>query len=142
MICDSQTSYPLKLDFYKGKEPNKQITSSLGTIVVLNLSDSYKNSGRNITYDKFFTSPQLGQKLLQRKLTLVITIRKIEPNFRLLLWWHKVECISVTCIAFKEMQQLLPIAQRKKTVTLLSTMHNDKSIKSSSGNKPEIIQYY
>ena len=40
LICDSETSYPLKLDVYKGKEPNKQITSSLGTIVVLNLSDS------------------------------------------------------------------------------------------------------
>ena len=120
LICDSETSYPLKLDIYKGKEPNEQITFSLGTIAVLNLSDSYKNSGRNITCDKFFTSPQLGQKKLHIKLPLVVTKRKIERIFRLILWWHKVESISVTCIALKEIKQLLPISP-KKTVTKVTS---------------------
>ena len=47
-----------------------------------------------------------------------------------------VENFSVTCMTFKEMQYLFPIAQRK------IKLYIDKSIESCGGNKPEIIEYY
>ena len=62
------------MDIYKGKKDNEQRASNLGTSVVLQLSDAYKKSGRNITCDNFFTSLQLGRELLLNKLTLVGTI--------------------------------------------------------------------
>lgn len=42
--------------------------------VVLDLTVGLK--GHNVTADNFFTSYQLGQKLLERQITLVGTIRK------------------------------------------------------------------
>ena len=45
----------------QGKEPTKQRASRLGANVALYLSDSYKNSGRKVTYDNFFFSLQLGR---------------------------------------------------------------------------------
>ena len=81
LICHSHTGYPLKLDIYKGKELNEQITSSLGNIFVLNLSDAHKNSGRNITCDKFFTSEQLGQKKVAEKSDISYNNKKNRTEF-------------------------------------------------------------
>ena len=68
VIRDSETSYALKMDIYKGKEDNEQRASNLGTGVVLKLSDAYKKSGRNITCDNVFTSLQIGRELWLNKL--------------------------------------------------------------------------
>ena len=75
-VCDSATSYVLKIDIYKGKEPQTLQNSNLGCKVVMHLAQPFKKSGRNITYGNFFTSLELGRKLLKNRLTLVGTIQK------------------------------------------------------------------
>jgi len=58
-----------------------------GSHVVLDLSTSIANTGRNITTDNFFTSYRLTQQLMQRSLSLAGTIRrnrkKIPPSMQL-----------------------------------------------------------
>ena len=143
VICDSETSYALKLDIYKGKEPSEQRASNLGTTVVLNLSDSYKNSGRNITCDNFFTSLQLGRELLRRKLTLVGTIRKNRTELPTAFTVTKGRKLFSSMYGFQRDSTIVSYCPKKnKVVTLLSTMHNDKGIESPGETKPEIIQYY
>ena len=84
-IADSKTFYPLKGLPYLGKEGCSKATN-LGMSVVLQLSEPYNNSKRNITCDNFFTDLQLGQQLLRNGLTLVGTVRKnkafIPPQFQ------------------------------------------------------------
>ena len=75
-VCDSTASYVLKIDIYKGKEPQKLQNINLGCKVVMHLPEPFKKSSRNITYDNFFTSLELGRKLLKDRLTLVGTIQK------------------------------------------------------------------
>ena len=75
-VCDRATSYVRKIDIYKGKEPQKLQNSNLGCKVVMHFTEPFKKSGRNITYDNFFTSLELGRKLLKDRFTLVGTIRK------------------------------------------------------------------
>ena len=82
VICAYQTSYALELDIYEGKEPSEQRALNLGTTVVLNLSDFYKSSGRNIIRYNFFTSLQLGLELLRRKLTIIGTIKKYRTELQ------------------------------------------------------------
>ena len=74
-VCDSATSYVLKMDVYKGKEPKEPRKNNLSCKVVMYLAEPFKKSGRNIMCDNF-TSWELDRKLLMDRLTLVGTIRK------------------------------------------------------------------
>ena len=64
---------------------NEARQSSLASRIVLDLTKDYYMTGRNITCDNFFTSLDLGRKLLKEKLTIVGTIRKnrteLPPSF-------------------------------------------------------------
>ena len=143
IICDSETSFTLKLDIYKGKEPNEQRASNLGTNVVLQLSDIYKNKGRNITCDNFFTSLQLGRELLKRKITLVGTIRRNRAEWPAAFTITKERKPFTTLYGFQEDATIISYCPKKsKVVTLLSTMHNDRGSEAGAENKPEIIRYY
>ena len=73
---NSQTSYALKLDIEESKEPSEQRASRMRNIVVINLSNSYKNSSKKITRHEFFPSLRLGRELLRRKLKIHVTKRK------------------------------------------------------------------
>lgn len=142
-ICDSETSYALKLDIYKGKEPNDKKAKNVGTNVVLLLSESYRNTGRNITCDNFFTSLQLGRQLLQNKLTLVGTIRKNRGELPTAFITTKKRNPFSTIYGFQKDSTIISYCPKKnKVVTLLSTMHYDKGREMTSKNVPEIISYY
>ena len=75
-ICDSATSYAWKMEVYTGREVGERREVNQGERVVLSLVTEVEKSGRNITTDNFFTSLALARKLLNKKLTLVGTIRR------------------------------------------------------------------
>ena len=74
-ICDAKSFYPLKAKPYLGKEKNGP-QQNLGRSVVLELTNPFTYSGRNITMDNYFTDMVLAKSLLQNGLTLVGTVRK------------------------------------------------------------------
>ena len=64
------------MQMYSGKDPTIGREVNQGARVVKDLVKEIENSGRNVTCDNFFTSVSLARDLLQKKLTLVGTIRK------------------------------------------------------------------
>ena len=76
MLCDSKTSYVCRLQVYTGKQSGQEREHNQGKRVVLQLTEGLKGSGRNVTADNFFCSLSLAQKLSERKLTLLGTVRK------------------------------------------------------------------
>lgn len=55
---------------------NKKGDLNLPTQYVLTLTESVRNSNRNVTTDNWFTSCELAEEQTKRKLTLVGTLRK------------------------------------------------------------------
>ncbi|XP_034065557.1 piggyBac transposable element-derived protein 4-like [Gymnodraco acuticeps] len=72
--CDANSSYALNLQVYTGKPVGGAPEWNQGMRVVLDMAKGLR--GHNITCDNFFTSYNLGQELLKRKLTMVGTVRK------------------------------------------------------------------
>jgi hypothetical protein len=60
---------------YLGKEESRPANLPLGEYVVHRLMEPYYNKGYNITCDNFFTSFKLAKSLMQKKTTLVGTMR-------------------------------------------------------------------
>ncbi|XP_042178792.1 uncharacterized protein LOC121846651 [Oncorhynchus tshawytscha] len=74
VVCDAKSSYVWKMQVYTGKAAGGGPKKNQGMRVVLDLKKGL--SGRNVTCDNFFTSYELGQRLLERDLTVVGTVRK------------------------------------------------------------------
>lgn len=74
-ICTcAETSYIWNNQPYLGKQMGAATERNQCERLVLDLVEGLK--GHNITMDNFFTSYELGQKLLQKNLTMVGTVRK------------------------------------------------------------------
>lgn len=72
--CDAVSSYALNIEIYSGKPEGGAAERKQETRVALDMSQSL--SGHNITCENFFTSYNLGQELLKRKLTMIGRIHK------------------------------------------------------------------
>ena len=76
MTAKLHRSYALKAQVYTGKEggvPEK----IQGTTVKVDLTSELRD--QSVTCDNFFTSYNLGQLLLKRKLSMLQTIQKNKP---------------------------------------------------------------
>lgn len=74
-VCDAASSYPLTGQIYTGKSEEERETN-IGERVVKDLCFQFRDSGRNVTVDNFFTSLPLVRLLLSWKLSLVDTLKK------------------------------------------------------------------
>ena len=110
------------------------ITLKLGPIVVLKLSHSYKNKGRTITCDNFFTIPKLGRNLLQRKLTKSETTRKNLTEFPTTFIVAKRRKVFSKICGFQRDKTFVSFHPNKNKVALLLS---DTGIESSGENKHE-----
>lgn len=100
--------------------------------------------GRNITMDNFFTSVPLAEKLLEKNLTIVGTLRQNKPDIPPIMKPSKSRLIHSSEFGFNGNMTMVSYVQKKgKAVVLLSTMHDDKAVdEDSQKKKPEVIQYY
>ncbi|CAJ1074266.1 piggyBac transposable element-derived protein 4-like [Xyrichtys novacula] len=108
VACDFKSSYAWKMQVYTGKatatdaaaaagggggggggeDPGPRAAGhgpekNLGMRVVLDVTEGLRD--RNLTCDNFFTSYELGQQLLKRKMTMFGTVRKNKPELPLAL---------------------------------------------------------
>lgn len=103
-----------------------------GMQVVCDLSDKLK--GHNITCDNFFTSYNLGQSLLKRKITMISTIRKNKPELPKQMINNEVNSLP---FYFTQDTTVVKYAPKKnKNVFLMSTFHLDKVVSDKSDKKP------
>ena len=85
--------------------------------------------GRNVTVGIFFTTYQLGQMLLKRKMTMVGTIRKNKTSISHALLDVKDKPLFSSAFVFTTDTILVSYIQKKnKCVILQSTLHKRKEI--------------
>lgn len=142
-LCDSKMFYVSNLEIYCGKQPQGQFESSNSpTDVVLRLIEPFKNKNRNLTTDNWYTSYPLAQKLFEKKLTLVGTLKKNKAEIPPELLPNKNRPINSSMFAFSKEATLVSFCPKKnKAVILLSTMHSNDSVDCET-QKPEIILFY
>lgn len=148
-VTDSKTFYTSKLEVFIPNQNKGPFFVSTSTRDVVNRMVSHiAGIGRKITCDNYFTSIPLAQDLIEKRLTLVGTIRKNKSEIPLELltedkgnkWPENSSMfdftLNETLVFYK--------ASNKKFVVLLSTLHDDDEIDESSGDayKPSIITFY
>lgn len=139
--CDAKTSYAWNLQIYTGKAASGIPEKNQGKRVVLNMTAGLQ--GHNITCDNFFTSYDLGQELLKRKLTMVGTVKKNKPELRAEILQMKDRAPLSSKFAFTDTTTVVSYCpKRKRNVILMSTLHKDAAVSSGSDKKPIIILNY
>ena len=148
-MADARTYYTCKMEVYAGKQPDgpfKVDNSSFA--VVTRLISEISGSGRNVTFDNWYTTYPLVVSLLHdHKLSAVGTLRKNKREIpdEFLSVKNRAACDSmfgfgdnVTLVSY------VPQTKQKKNVVLFSSMHHDDKIDPESGEmkKPEIITFY
>lgn len=141
VACDAKSSYAWKMQVYTGKLTSGGPEKNQGMRVVLDVTEGLR--GHNVTCDNFFTSYELGQQLLKRKITMVGTVRKNKPELPPALLATKEREVFSSKFAFTPTTTLVSyIPKKNKNVVLLSTLHTDAGISDREDRKPSIILDY
>ncbi|XP_034058307.1 piggyBac transposable element-derived protein 4-like [Gymnodraco acuticeps] len=143
-MCDARVHYAFNGMIYTGRQPGEDVQRNLGENIVQQLSSGIRHTGPNITMDNFFTSIPLAEKLLEKNLTLVGTLRQNKPDIPPVMKPNKLrEKYSSKCGFCGNMTMVSYVPKKGKAVVLLSTMHDDTAVDDQSvKRKPEVIQYY
>jgi hypothetical protein len=129
MLCDSKTSYVCRLQVYTGRQEGQEREQNQGERVLLDLTRDMVGSGRNITTDNFFTSLRLVQKLSEKQMTLLGTIRKNRKDRMVskTVRYPKRSRSSFFHFRFRDDATLVSYCPKKgKVVFLLSSLQRDK----------------
>lgn len=144
MLACNKTKYRFNQFPYLGAiEKDSRNGERLGDFVVKKLANPLFNYGYNITCDSLFTSISLSKFLLEKKTTIVGTVRM---NSRFLSDQHKKKLSLYDSEFFiNNSQNLISVAHqsKKKTkVVLLSTQHQRTLVNPGQKKKPEIVEFY
>ena len=143
MICAYATKYMMNVKVYLGKE-NNEVAHGLTSDVVCTLVQpiSGQQGGRNVTTDNFFTSVDLSNRLKDRSLTPVGTMKQNKKEIPTEFKPAKQRPEYSSLFGFtKELALMSYVPRKNKSVVLLSSLCHDPAIFDDTG-KPEIIEYY
>lgn len=140
-ITDAKTFYPLQGIIYTGKPVGGERQKNIGENIVTKLAGPYRNTGRNITMDNFFTTIGLARTLRNEYgLSLLGTLKKNKPYIPDQVRPQRKDSKGTIKFAFRSDVTLVSqVTKKGKAVYLLSTMHSDASV---IADKPEIINEY
>ena len=131
------------MQVYLGKNNNAPREVNPGTRVVLDMTKEIEKSGQNVTCDNFFTSLPLAQKLSEKKLTIVETLKKNKPELPLQFAMTKGREVKSTLFAFQNDAMIASYCTKKICVVpMLSTMHSQPDVAATSDKTPEVILHY
>lgn len=144
MMCDNSTKYVLNAIPYAGKGTVPENIPAAAYFVE-ELVKCVRGSHRNITTDNWFTSLPLMKNLVSNfGLTMIGTIRKnkkeLPPEFLDIKYENRKAGSSMFLFA-DEVTAVSYKSKDNKLVSLVSSMHEEASIDSSS-EKPEMIKTY
>lgn len=112
-MCDAKTYYMCSAKPYIGKEERQQ-EYSIPTQYFLYLTDTIKGSNRNCTMDNWFSSCEVAEKLLERKLTMVGTMRKNKADIPKQLIETKGKEVNSSLFVFDPNSTLVSYVPKKK----------------------------
>lgn len=145
-LVDSTCFYVSNLEIYPGKQPEGPFSfDNKAESVVKRLADHILNTGRNITTDNYFTSIPLALNLLEKRTTVVGTIRKNKKEIPPIIVQTKDRRPCSSMFAFLRKGVLVSYVPKKnKNVLLFSTLHSGDKIDESTFDKckPEIVTFY
>ncbi|XP_073708848.1 uncharacterized protein [Garra rufa] len=143
MATDLETKYVCKASPYLGKDPSRQKGERLAENVVMNLMEPFLDKGRNVTTDNFFTSLSLAHRLLQRQTTLLGTMNKVRRELpQLAKDTAQREVFSTSVLRSGSVSLTIYAPKKKKTVCVLSSMHQNVTIGDGRKRKPNTITDY
>lgn len=144
LASDLQSKFIINGFPYLGKDETRQSSIPLSEFVVLKLIEPFTGAGRNVTTDNFFTSKSLASKLLEKRTTLVGTIRADKRELPKLAKQKKDNLPRFSSEIYKTDNCTLTVYKSKPTkkVLLLSTKHNSVNIEKDNKKLPETIIFY
>lgn len=143
MCCDAKTAYVLDAEVYIGKNSTPS-DIPVAQYYCEKLTTSFQGTNRNLTMDNWFTSVQTAKNLLEKKITVVGTLRKNKKEIPASFLDLKKRQINSAMFCYSDQLTLLsycPPKTKKKAVIMLSTMH-EIGDESNTTKLPEIIEFY
>jgi hypothetical protein len=142
IVADIPTAYCSFFQVYLGKTGSAP-EKNQGSRVVKDLCQHMYDSGRNVTMDNLFTDVTLAQDLLQRRMTIVGTMRKSRAAIPREMLPDRHREVTSSLFGFHDQMTIVSyVPKRNKSVVLLSTMHHDNKISLADDKKPDIILNY
>ena len=147
MACDVESKYLLNAIPYLGKSVNtasivKEV--GMGHYYAKELTKPYHHTGRNITYDNWFTSiPKANDLLDNCGLTSVGTLRQNKAEVPQQLKVTRSRDLGTVSYCYDTSllaSYIPPKKQTKKLVLLLLSMHSSPTI--SENSRHEVVNYY
>ncbi|XP_035212569.1 piggyBac transposable element-derived protein 4-like [Stegodyphus dumicola] len=135
-LCESASGYIWRSIIYTGKDTSfdsKYNEYGLATKSVLSLLDPLLDRGYCLTVDNFYNSPELADILIRHKTDIYGTLRPSRKNVPAVLKATKVKKGDI--IAFQRGKMMALKWTDKKTVCMLSTVHNPAVIEVNKQNK-------
>ncbi|MBN3292581.1 PGBD4 protein, partial [Polypterus senegalus] len=143
IAADLETKYMCNATPYLGKDPSHPTGERLSEDVVMNLMEPFLDKGRTVTTGNFFTSLSLANRLLQRNTTLLGAINKVHrelpPPAK-----DTSGLEEFSTLVFRTDSTLLTVyvPKKKKSVCILSTMHQNVEIGDDRKKNPNTVIDY
>ncbi|XP_014290398.1 piggyBac transposable element-derived protein 4 [Halyomorpha halys] len=145
-LVDSCTLYTSNLEIYAGRQPDGPYNvNNTASEVVMRIAEPILNTGRNITLDNYFTSIPLASELLEKKTTIVGTLRKNKKEIPVRFIETNRRDLHSSLFGFTKTSVLVSYkVKHNKNVLVLSTLHKDHKIDTETGDLllPEVITFY
>ncbi|XP_041850284.1 uncharacterized protein LOC121645717 [Melanotaenia boesemani] len=138
---DAKTSYTWKMSVCTWKQNEAISQLNQGKTVLLDLAEGL--GGHTVMCDSFFTSCELGEELLKRKIAMVGMMKKNNPELPRALLEVRQRAILSAVFAFTKTHTAVSyIPNRGKNVILLSTKHREPAVSTRRLQKPLMVTEY
>lgn len=152
MLADCETRYVLQMEVYAGKTEDSTPNTRGPKEIVKRLVSPLRNSGRNVTTDRYYTSIDLAEDLYREfGLTLVGTLQKNRKHIPELLKSTKDRKLHSSIFAFTDpssgnspvtLVSYVTKEKPTKILLLLSTQHADDAVNDGPKTKSDINIFY
>jgi hypothetical protein len=115
IMCDAKTFYLCSAKPYIGNDKREK-NYSIPTQYVLHLTEQIQSTNRNCTMDNWFSSYEVAEQLLDKKLTMGGTMRKNKAVIPKQLVETKAKEVNSSLFVFDEKANLVSYIQKKKKI--------------------------
>ena len=143
LASDVKSKYVVNAFPYLGKD-EMRLSVPLGEFVVLKLIDPYIDCGRTVATDNFFTGLSLATKLINKKTSLVGTIRQNKKELPKPAKSKKDNMSRFSTVLYETENCTLTIYKSKpnKKVLVLSSKHKSVKIEKDGKRLPKTVTFH